>query len=153
MRPRFDPWIRKIPWRREWLPIPVFLPGESHGQRSLVVHNLWGRERVGHDWANKHIHERERRTELSQTGECGQDHLIAWVRLFSQPTSYRQAGLSGKEHTAAGETPLLRGWRDGIHPMQEMQALSPPPDYQLGAIQARNSSIPFSGTILIVLIL
>ena len=32
----FDPWVRKIPWRREWLPILVFLPGEFHGQRSLV---------------------------------------------------------------------------------------------------------------------
>ena len=32
----FDPWVRKIPWRREWLPTPVFLPGESHRQRSLV---------------------------------------------------------------------------------------------------------------------
>ena len=32
----FDPWVRKIPWRREWLPTPVSLPGESHGQRSLV---------------------------------------------------------------------------------------------------------------------
>ena len=32
----FDPWVRKIPWRRAWQPSPVFLPGESHGQRSLV---------------------------------------------------------------------------------------------------------------------
>ena len=32
----FDPWVGKMPWRREWLPTPVFLPGESHGQRSLV---------------------------------------------------------------------------------------------------------------------
>ena len=32
----FDPWAGKIPWRRVWQPIPVFLPGESHGQRSLV---------------------------------------------------------------------------------------------------------------------
>jgi len=32
----FDPWIRKIPWRMEWLPAPVFLPGEFHGQGSLV---------------------------------------------------------------------------------------------------------------------
>ena len=32
----FDPWIRKIPWNRKWQPTPVFLPGESHGQRSLV---------------------------------------------------------------------------------------------------------------------
>ena len=36
-RPGFDPWVRKIPWRRKWQPTPVFLPGESHGQRSLVV--------------------------------------------------------------------------------------------------------------------
>ena len=32
----FDPWVRKIPWRRKWQPTPVFLPEESHGQRSLV---------------------------------------------------------------------------------------------------------------------
>ena len=30
------PWVRKIPWRRAWQPTPVFLPGESHGQRSLA---------------------------------------------------------------------------------------------------------------------
>ena len=35
-RHRFDSWVRKIPWRRAWQPTPVFLPGESHGQRSLV---------------------------------------------------------------------------------------------------------------------
>ena len=35
-RRRFDPWVGKSPWRREWLPTPVFLPGESHGQRSLA---------------------------------------------------------------------------------------------------------------------
>ena len=29
---RFDPWVRKIPWRRKWQPTPVFLPGESCGQ-------------------------------------------------------------------------------------------------------------------------
>ena len=33
---RFNPWVGKIPWRRKWLSTPVFLPGESHGQRSLV---------------------------------------------------------------------------------------------------------------------
>ena len=41
-RPGFDPWVRKTPWRREWLPTPVFLPGEFHGQRSLVGYNSWG---------------------------------------------------------------------------------------------------------------
>ena len=38
----FDPWIMKIPWRRSWQPTPVFLPGESPGQRSLVGYSPWG---------------------------------------------------------------------------------------------------------------
>ena len=38
-RPGFNPWVGKIPWRRAWWPTPVFLPGESHGQRSLVVYS------------------------------------------------------------------------------------------------------------------
>ena len=36
MRLKFDPWVGKIPWRRAWQPTPVFLPGESHRQRSLT---------------------------------------------------------------------------------------------------------------------
>ena len=36
-KPGFDPWVRKIPWRRERLPIPVFWPGEFHG-----LHSPWG---------------------------------------------------------------------------------------------------------------
>ena len=35
----FDHWVRKIPWRREWQPTPVFLPEESHEQRSLIGYN------------------------------------------------------------------------------------------------------------------
>ena len=40
-RYRFDPWIRKIPWRRKWQPTLVFLPEKSHGQRSLTDYNAW----------------------------------------------------------------------------------------------------------------
>uniref|UniRef100_A0AAA9S0E7 Mitochondrial ribosomal protein L32 n=1 Tax=Bos taurus TaxID=9913 RepID=A0AAA9S0E7_BOVIN len=41
-RPRFDlPWVGKIPWRREWQPTPVFLPGKPHGQRSLASYSPW----------------------------------------------------------------------------------------------------------------
>ena len=32
----FNHWIRKIPWRRKWQPTRIFLPGESHGQKSLL---------------------------------------------------------------------------------------------------------------------
>ena len=41
-RSRFDPQIWKMPWRREWQPTPVFLPGESQGQRSLAGYSLLG---------------------------------------------------------------------------------------------------------------
>ena len=35
-------WVEMIPWRRECLPTPVFLPGEFHGQTSLAGYSLWG---------------------------------------------------------------------------------------------------------------
>ena len=37
----FDPWVGKIPWRRKQQPTPVFLPGESHGHRSLVGYSSY----------------------------------------------------------------------------------------------------------------
>ena len=49
-RRRLSPWVGKIGWRRAWQPAPVFLPGESCGQRSLAGCSLWGR-RVGRDGA------------------------------------------------------------------------------------------------------
>ena len=50
-----NPGSGKIPWRWNWLSIPVFLPGEFHGQRSLT--GPWGSQRAGHDWAtNTHTH-------------------------------------------------------------------------------------------------
>ena len=38
----FNPWVRKIPWSRKWQPTPIFLPGKSHGQRSLAGYSSWG---------------------------------------------------------------------------------------------------------------
>ena len=37
----FNPWVGEIPWRRKWQPTPVFLLGESHGQRSLAGYSPW----------------------------------------------------------------------------------------------------------------
>ena len=42
----FDPWVGKIPRRREWLPTPALLPGEFHGQRRLAGYNPWGHEEL-----------------------------------------------------------------------------------------------------------
>ena len=52
-RYRFDPWVRKISWRRKWQLAPVFLLGKSHEQRSLTGYSPWGLKKVGHNWATK----------------------------------------------------------------------------------------------------
>ena len=52
----FDPWVRKIPWRREWQPTLVFLPGKSHGQRSLEGYTVHG---IAKSW-----------TQLKQLSTC-----------------------------------------------------------------------------------
>ena len=39
---RLDPWVGKIPWKKKWLPTPVFLPGEFHAQRSLLGYSPRG---------------------------------------------------------------------------------------------------------------
>ena len=54
----FDPWVRKIPWRGKWQPTLVFLPGKSHGQRSLVGYSPRGR---------KESDTTERQTHIQQT--------------------------------------------------------------------------------------
>ena len=54
-RPGFAFWFGMIPWRREWQPIPVFLPGKSHGQRSLAGYSPWvsKSQTLLNDW---HVH-------------------------------------------------------------------------------------------------
>ena len=54
-RHEYDPWVRKILWSRAWQPIPVFLLGESHGQRSIPLTEepgglqFTGLQKVGHN--------------------------------------------------------------------------------------------------------
>ena len=56
----FDPWVRKIPWRKARHPTPGFLPGKSHGQRSLAGYSPWGHKELDTtevDLAHKHTHD------------------------------------------------------------------------------------------------
>jgi len=45
-RPRFDPWVRKIPWSRKWPLTPIVLPVKSHRQRSLMGYSPWGHKEL-----------------------------------------------------------------------------------------------------------
>ena len=62
----FDPWIRKMPWRRKQQPTLVFLPGKSHDQRSLASNSPWGRKVRYHfsDRACTHTHTHTRTQHL-----------------------------------------------------------------------------------------
>ena len=53
-RPGFSPWVGKITLRREWQPIPVFLPGEFHGQRGLVGYGPWGHKELDRTEETQH---------------------------------------------------------------------------------------------------
>ena len=69
-RPRFDPWVRKIPWRREWLPIPAFLPGDFlNSKRSWSSNTLatWWEQQT--HW--KRPWERLKAKEGGQGGDTG----------------------------------------------------------------------------------
>ena len=55
-RPRFDPWIGKIPWRREWKLTPEFLPGESHGQGTLEGYSPRGHKELDAIATNTSLH-------------------------------------------------------------------------------------------------
>ena len=69
----FDPWVRKMPWRRAWQYTPVFLPGESHGQWSLVGYSPWGQK-------ESEVTEATARTALS-------DHHFPWSTQDTLPLS------------------------------------------------------------------
>ena len=80
-RPGFSPWVRKIPWRRKWQPTPGFLPGKSHGQRSLVGYSPRGpkesdtTEQLHYYWWII--------IKASQTlGELINDSLSYWQEMF-----------------------------------------------------------------------
>ena len=68
-RPLFDSWVGTITWRRKWQPTPVFLPGESHGQRSLVGCSSWGRKRVQQELAGENEQLKEYRDARRQKEE------------------------------------------------------------------------------------
>ena len=50
----FSPWVWKILWRRKWQPTPIFLPGNSQGQRSLASYSPWGHKEL--DTTERHTH-------------------------------------------------------------------------------------------------
>ena len=79
-RPGFHPWVRKIPWRREWQPAPVFLPRKFHGQRSQAGYSPWGHK-------ESDITEQLTLSPSGESGGCGE---------ASRPRVWMGAGARGR---------------------------------------------------------
>ena len=84
----FDPWIRKIPWKKAWQSTPVFLPGEFHGQRSLVGYSPQSRKEsdTTEQLTFPHIH-------FMNIGACPQVDLMLTYSDF--PCLFAQASEEG----------------------------------------------------------
>ena len=74
-----DSWVRKIPWRSKWQPIPILLPGKSHGQRGLAGYRPWGSKRVRHGLVTKTT--RKRKTLMEQGKIFYEQYLSAGISL------------------------------------------------------------------------
>ena len=103
-----DPQAGKIPWRRKWQPTPVFLPAESHGQRSLVGYSLWGCKRVGYNLATKQQQQQQQQAVGSST-VCGwllqneRSFLSVWICFLWLPwQSTVDGGSEDNRHLSSG---------------------------------------------------
>ena len=87
-RPKFSPWVRKIPWRSVWQPTPEFLPGEPYEQRSLVAYSPLGckesdtTEQLTHTHTHTHTHITLRAVSGVSCGWCM--HTPLWVCVLSR---------------------------------------------------------------------
>ena len=100
-RCQFDPWIRKISWRKAWQPTPVLLLGKSHGQRSLAGYSPWGHKESDMTEHTRTLYNFPSRVKSSST-VCQQSHLtlVQYRRRYTPsqnfPFSYSICGsLSG----------------------------------------------------------
>ena len=122
-RRRFNSWIRKIPWRGQWQPTPVFLPGESHGHKSMAGYSPWGHKELNTtNLACKHM---ERCSNSEHYSYCCKSCLELlgalcdfWVRRWSpagQATACVVMRLQGSEKKTRWEAESSLSPFLGIH--------------------------------------
>ena len=96
--PGFDPWVRKIPWRRAQKPTPIFLPGELHGQRSLSGYSPSGRKEL--DTTESHTITHTISTYPEKSGgimafKVGSSKMCSDLQFCSSPcSSFSSIGLT-----------------------------------------------------------
>ena len=126
-RPELNPWVWKIPWRREWQPTLVFLPGKSHGQRSLAGYSPWGRKKS--DTTEKLTHLLS--TECDQWLRWGSHGWVEECKLKTSPSTRLSCPNAALRE---GLCYLCRDWTG--------ERLSPLDQYHLGAAEGHISITP-----------
>ena len=92
-RPRFDPWVGKVPWGRKWQPTPAFLPGESHGQRRLLGDSPRGHKELDTTELMFTFHTKNWR----QKGKGTADEMLRWHhQLDGQESEQTPGGADGQ---------------------------------------------------------
>ena len=119
---QFDPWVWKIPWRRKWQPAPVFLPGESHGPRSLGGYSPGGHKTVRHNgspWACTHLHELHLQTLHFQIVTCREGRALDFNSLVARGKQIQPAAvlLKGRFTKCRRTKGLIRPC--SIHPCEQ----------------------------------
>ena len=117
-RAGFNPWAGKIPWKRAQQPTPVFLPGESHGQRSLVGYRPWSRkdsdatEQLTPSFSfSFSLHDQH-----GSAGGFALGHAHSRSPLMGQPASQRtQVTAAGKERQAQAKALALEACAQQQH--------------------------------------
>ena len=92
---RFDPWVRKIPWSRQWQPVPVFLPGKFYGQGSLAGYRPWG-HRVRRNWAHIHInvmYYSDINNDIQRKEETKSNHIFCFGRVNNTQVAHLKSIL------------------------------------------------------------
>ena len=133
-RLRFDPWVRKIPWRRKWQPTPVFLPGKSHGQRSLAGYSPWGLKELDMTEQQKEVHTLDSQPSViallvlgpaPSVGLCPKIRsdslgLCAWgCRRMTRSRQERELGWDGRCYIGAATNVNDRKWSSHQWPTQK----------------------------------
>ena len=106
---KFDPWVRKIPWRRKRQPTPVFMPGKSHGQSGLAGDSPWGHKRIGYNLATKQQQKNHQGRKSSLSGNTGEVVILMGSRRY---------GGSWAKGTTWGQRALMSMWLDRPPPIQ-----------------------------------
>ena len=119
----FDPWVGKIPWRRKWQSILVFLPGKSHGQRSRACYSPLGSGKSDttdcahvdtHPYTHTHTHTHTHRNDLCHERILHIIMKLLWASPVAQtvknPSEMWETRVQSMHSHEEWKIPRRRGW-------------------------------------------